>query len=228
MRKFVQSSKLDKDEMEIPTCRQQKSKFSTIVALTSLWEAPKIDIAQLNFEAEIPKSPCNLMSLSQSDIVCIKEMFFASLGTLIESISPIAKSAMRLALGNQIVSANTYRGSSAYSFVFARWNLGVHGFEYRPAVVEKIVNVCVTDKTIDKTFWLAKVKWFRQHDRKDFYGQNSQTKIWSTLYKSDDEHEFIPIRFIRGRFIYHKKEACFGDFSDVVTIVINLPTQSML
>ena len=112
---------------------------------------------------------------------------------------------MRLALGNQIVSANTYRGSSAYSFVFARWNLGVHGFEYRPAVVEKIVNVYVTDKTIDKNFWLAKVKWFRQHDRKDFYGQNSQTKIWSTLYESDDEHEFIPIRFIRGRFIYHKK-----------------------
>jgi len=133
-----------------------------------------------------------------------------------------------VAVGNQIYSTARYRGFSPYCYVLARWHTESNEVLFRPAVIQNLYEIQASDGKSSCRYWIGHLEWFREHEEKHFFGYNSKTKVWSTLYEPIGKNTYIPLRFIKGRFLYNRETINFGRYSDDVTIAITLPFQSFL
>ena len=92
----------------------------------------------------------------------------------IERVSPICKSATRVALGNQIYAINSYRGNSPYSYIVGRWQSNSNNLIFRPAIIRKIFEVKAFNGESLKPFWVAELDWFREHEMYNNFGHQSK------------------------------------------------------
>lgn len=229
MRKFVISAKLNAMGIKLTDEDQnhQKVDFNKVKELYRLSESFHSDNSLFEMSLEQTMSPKRNAFFDKETLRDIRTMFSKCCNLQIDVISAIGKSTVRIKLANQILAVNKYRGDSSYSYVFARWSQE-DGYEYRPAVIDNLFEVTIPDGNQSKHIWIAKVKWFRAHEKQNFYGSNSRTKLWSTLFERDPEYPFIPVRFIRSRYLHSRREIQFDSYSDIVTVCITLPFHSML
>eukprot|EP00111_Clytia_hemisphaerica_P012360 TCONS_00036306-protein len=127
-------------------------------------------------------------------------------------------------------ATNSYRGDSPYSYVLARWHEKSKSGDivFRPAIIKSLYQVLAWEDSQDKNFWVAEVGWFKEYEerKKFYYGENSKTTIWKTTFEQN--HTFIPVRFIKNRFVYLKESIKFGKEPADVTICIEIPFNSFL
>ena len=169
-------------------------------------------------------------NFSTAEILKIANMFINYCKLDIQSISPIGKIAQRIAIGNQTYSCNKYRGSSPYSYVICRWFSDENEEPiFRPAIIKTIYGIEATDEAgISKLYWIAELDWFKEHPKKNHFGFNSHIKVWDSIYEPTNNSTFIPITFIKSRYVYQKELFDFGDYEDSVVLSINIPFQSFL
>ena len=139
----------------------------------------------------------------------------------IAKISSLAESFYRLKIGRLVLAINSYRGSSAYSYVIARLN-----GEDRPAIIQSLLKVGVYDNdNILTEIWIAEVSWYDHHQSKHHFGINSRTEIWSTVI---ERRTFIPVRFILSRFVHFQEKIKIGSMVDTVKMIIPIPNKSLI
>ena len=227
MRKFVTAAKLNRTNSQ--TENGKSMEFSSSLLMVPHLEKLTVSAECFTFPFELAFS-CKKEGVFDEDCIQgILAMFhkYCNMGD-ITRVSVVSESFYRVKVGSLIIAVNTYRGSSPYSYVIARYNYNNESFEYRPAVISGLYRVKAFVGNRSEHYWIAKLGWYRHHDQKNFFGVNAKIKIWCTTLESDLENAFIPMRFIRGRFICCKEDVTFDNFVDKVTVVIPVPTKSLL
>lgn len=232
MRKFVSMSKVenadDDDNLEQVTLAD----FNHTDAVRIL-EAEVIDESSFQQQFEVLRSKAHRVTFDSEDLHDLKRMFKSYCNMKgITKISPSGKSALVVAFGNQVYACNRYRGSSPYSYVIARWHSKENKKEFRPAVIQDLFEIEASgDHTKMKKFWVARLKWFKEVEPasdKFHYGNNAHLTLWDTQYITPDKNTYIPVRFIKSRFVYRHEEMKLKEGRKTVTIAIELPFQSFL
>ncbi|XP_066924647.1 uncharacterized protein [Clytia hemisphaerica] len=235
MRKFVTFSKMSCDDdvddvfVDGKENHDKTSKLDYKHALSILY-TPKIDSSCFESNIEVLRSKASQVKLDNEVISEICQMFNEYCGIGITKISILAKSASRISIGKQVFAVNRYRGDSPYSYVLARWREKTKSGDiaFRPAVIKNFYQVLAWEDSRDQKFWIAEVCWFEEYEKKkkNYYGENAKTTIWKTTYEKNNC--YVPVRFIKNRFVYLKENIKFGKEPANVTVCIELPFNSFL
>ena len=229
MRKFVTCAKLNAFIDESANV-SNKVEFNTIEQLHKCLQTNSIDFTCLSFLCEKGLGQTKTITFDEESVSQLIEMFhtYCNLPD-VSRVSYVGKSNLRLQIGNQIVSTKGYKGSSPYSFVSARWRNKDNSFVFRPAVVVNLFEIkYINNDESTCCFWVAEVQWFREHEKKNFYGFNSPTKIWCTTFERTACNRLIPARFIKNRIICCKEHVKFHQLTDLVNLVTDLPFKYLI
>ena len=113
----------------------------------------------------------------------------------------------------------------------AKWldvQINTSSKSFRPGTVQNLYEVKVFFAKRMVEILIARVDWFRNHPKKYFFGLNSPTVIWDTLFEDHSPACFIPLKLVYSRAVAVSKMIKFSRFeADKVNIIIPLPSKSL-
>lgn len=181
----------------------------------------------LEFKCEYPRTVCHLHVFTDADRREIEELYRRLYRDESIRIKAFVKRCKRLVLGNDMVSTASPRGvQTPYSMILARWP--AVDSSIRPAHVVGLYNIELLNET---SHFIAKVKWLKEHEHRYSFGRNSNLEVWCTDFLSEATFNFIPVKFITGRFVAVVQDLDVTGESnyplvDRVNMVIALPSRS--
>ncbi len=234
MRKFVCTVKLsdfdigdegNSDDISIP--------YIDFMKLSDSLVDPTVTIESFKIKVEKVLGACHRIGLVSPEPEFIMEMFTLYCKfTEVSDISVMILKATRVAIGKQVFAKHSYRGGSPYSYVIARWHCEDDRVCFRPAIVRDIFEVdAILANGEHQTFWTAKLDWFREHKMRLHYGEKSNITLWDTLFEPEGKNTYIPLRFVKERFVCIQKYMKFSadqKDADKVSLCIKVPAQSFL
>ena len=244
MRRFVSSTQLLQN---VPECLLKFSKSeSEINAFSSIYELVKIrnstnvnpDLLQLTTEK--PLSVLHQFALHSDDLFHLTSLFNKVYkNDVVKRVALMAKKAKRVSIGNEVFATKSYRGgNTSYCNGIARWPGNNDDIILRPMIIESLflVQVIVIKDGEEMRYfhWVAECLWLKNHEYVNFFGINCPTKLWSTEFENYSEQSFIPLKYIHSRYVSCKELVDFTQpnsklrLSDVVNIIIPIPTKSIL
>ena len=219
------------EELSLKNTDQDSCDIRELRKLWCLRYAKKVTGSDLEFTCERPLAVSHLSTLTAKEEEEVQNLFCQLYGSDLR-ISTFIKECKRLSVGNETVASQNIT-SNSYSIVLARYPSSSNVVTLRPAVITGLYELSIIrQEDVKIAHFVAKVKWLKENENKDFFGKNANLEIWSTDF-DPHAHTFIPAKYIFNRVTLIKTDLNVtksGRFPliDRVYIMVKLPTKSIL